>query len=70
LLAWYGHRDFRGLADNSIRIGEKFIDWSDRQLPIDDVLRSVSFYWLTETYPTSIYPYRDVSHSVYQGVTF
>ncbi|OBT38672.1 hypothetical protein VE00_11120 [Pseudogymnoascus sp. WSF 3629] len=40
-------------------IAEKFIDWSDKTPPLDTILESVSLYWLTETFPTSIYPYRE-----------
>lgn len=39
-------------------IGEKFRDWTDIEPPIDETLTSVSLYWLTDTYPTSIYAYR------------
>ena len=41
-------------------IGEKFLDWTDKDLPLDDVLEAVSLYWLTGTFPTSIYPYRQL----------
>ncbi|UZP34374.1 hypothetical protein NXS19_002190 [Fusarium pseudograminearum] len=39
-------------------IGEKFRDWTDVEPPTDETLTSVSLYWLTDTYPTSIYAYR------------
>ncbi|RGP74481.1 microsomal epoxide hydrolase [Fusarium longipes] len=39
-------------------IGEKFRDWTDEDPTIDEILTSVSLYWLTDTFPTSIYPYR------------
>ncbi|KAF4335453.1 microsomal epoxide hydrolase [Fusarium beomiforme] len=39
-------------------IGEKFRDWSDQTPSIQEILTSVSLYWLTDTFPTSIYPYR------------
>jgi microsomal epoxide hydrolase len=39
-------------------IGEKFRDWTDEDPPIDEILTSVSLYWLTDTFPTSIYAYR------------
>ncbi|KAL4727120.1 hypothetical protein ACLX1H_006021 [Fusarium chlamydosporum] len=39
-------------------IGEKFRDWTDQDPPIDEILTSASLYWLTDTFPTSIYPYR------------
>jgi len=40
-------------------IGEKFILWSDETPSLDIILESVTLYWLTETFPTSIYPYRE-----------
>ncbi|PMD42060.1 alpha/beta-hydrolase [Hyaloscypha variabilis F] len=39
-------------------IGEKFLVWSDEDPDLDKILESVTLYWLTETFPTSIYPYR------------
>jgi microsomal epoxide hydrolase len=39
-------------------IGEKFLDWTDDTPPIDTILESVSLYWLTDTFATTIYPYR------------
>lgn len=39
-------------------VGEKFLDWTDDDLDIEDVLASVSLYWLTDCFATSIYPYR------------
>lgn len=42
-------------------VGEKLIDWADDgNFPLDTVLRFVTIYWLTETFPTSIYPYRHI----------
>ncbi|KAH7004770.1 Alpha/Beta hydrolase protein [Fusarium venenatum] len=41
-------------------IGEKFRDWTDEEPPIDEILTSVSLYWLTDTFPTSIYAYRQI----------
>ncbi|KAH6716400.1 Alpha/Beta hydrolase protein [Leptodontidium sp. MPI-SDFR-AT-0119] len=41
-----------------IWIAEKFLDWVDEPLSLDKILDSVSFYWYTETFPRSIYPYR------------
>lgn len=40
------------------RIGEKFLDWVDEPLSLDQILDSVSLYWFTETFPRAIYPYR------------
>ena len=41
-------------------IGEKFRDWTDEDPSIQEILTSVSLYWLTDTFPTSIYPYRQL----------
>jgi len=41
-------------------IGEKFLAWSDEDPSLETILESVTLYWLTETFPTSIYPYRAV----------
>jgi microsomal epoxide hydrolase len=40
------------------RIGEKFVEWSDTTPSLDTILTNVSFYWFTQGFPTSIYPYR------------
>lgn len=39
-------------------IGEKFLEWSDEDPPLREILRSVSLYWLTDTLPRAIHPYR------------
>lgn len=39
-------------------IGEKFLEWSDQDPSLDDILTNVSLYWFTKTYPRSLYPYR------------
>ncbi|KAK5167667.1 uncharacterized protein LTR77_007366 [Saxophila tyrrhenica] len=41
-------------------IGEKFLEWSDEDPPMEAILDSVSLYWLTDTFPRCIYPYRGV----------
>jgi microsomal epoxide hydrolase len=43
------------------RIGEKFLEWSDTDPSVEEILRAVSLYWLTDTFPRSIWPYRAVS---------
>ncbi|KAL7930201.1 Alpha/Beta hydrolase protein [Trichoderma chlorosporum] len=52
------------LASNPIAllawIGEKFLSWTDEDPPLDEILASVTLYWLTETFPRSIYPYRQL----------
>ncbi|RSH89646.1 hypothetical protein EHS25_002197 [Saitozyma podzolica] len=40
-------------------IGEKFISWSDDTPPLDTILADVTLYWLTRTFPTSLYHYRN-----------
>jgi microsomal epoxide hydrolase len=40
-------------------IGEKFLDWSDVHPPLQAILESVSLYWFTQTFPRSIYTYRE-----------
>jgi len=39
-------------------IGEKFLEWTDEDPEVDEILDSVSLYWLTDTYARCIYPYR------------
>ncbi|KAF2835079.1 alpha/beta-hydrolase [Patellaria atrata CBS 101060] len=39
-------------------IAEKFLAWSDQDPSFDQILESVSLYWLTRCFPTSIYTYR------------
>lgn len=64
LLAWYvdhliGNERF---AHHS-RIGEKWLEWVDEALSSEHILESITLYWLTETFPRSIYTYRQVSIS-------
>ena len=40
------------------RIGEKFIVWTAETPDIDEILSVVSLYWLTRSFPTSLYHYR------------
>ena len=44
-------------------VGEKFLAWTDEDLPIDTVLEDLTLYWLTDTISTSFYAYRNVSFS-------
>ncbi|KPI34365.1 putative epoxide hydrolase [Cyphellophora attinorum] len=39
-------------------IGEKFVDWTDETPDIDTILESISLYWFTDTFATTLYPYR------------
>jgi len=43
------------------RIGEKFLDWTDEDPPLNAIIESVSLYWLTNSAATSLWPYRQVS---------
>ncbi|OQE06701.1 hypothetical protein PENVUL_c017G08236 [Penicillium vulpinum] len=47
-------------------MGEKFRDWADIEIPLDVVLCNVSLWWLTETFPLSIYAYREVPSPDFQ----
>jgi microsomal epoxide hydrolase len=40
------------------RIGEKFLQWSDKSPPDDEILDSITLWWLTQSFPRAIYPYR------------
>jgi len=39
-------------------MGEKFLEWTDDDPPLDTILESVSLYWLTSTPATSLWSYR------------
>ncbi|ENH72096.1 Putative epoxide hydrolase [Fusarium oxysporum f. sp. cubense race 1] len=39
-------------------IGEKFLEWPDDAIDIDEILTNVSLYWFTDTMPRCIYTYR------------
>ncbi|KAJ5334940.1 hypothetical protein N7452_007343 [Penicillium brevicompactum] len=39
-------------------VGEKFCEWVDDPLSPDDILESITLYWLTDTFPRAIYTYR------------
>ncbi|PLB38419.1 epoxide hydrolase family protein [Aspergillus candidus] len=41
-------------------VGEKYLEWVDEPLSADTILEMVSLYWLTETFPRAIYPYREL----------
>ncbi|KDQ16877.1 hypothetical protein BOTBODRAFT_43065 [Botryobasidium botryosum FD-172 SS1] len=38
-------------------VGEKYLEWSDEDPPLDTILAAVTLYWVTETFPRSIYVY-------------
>lgn len=39
-------------------IGEKFLEWTDTDPSLPTILDSVTLYYLTDTFPRCIYPYR------------
>ncbi|KAF4832844.1 putative epoxide hydrolase [Colletotrichum tropicale] len=39
-------------------IGEKFLTWTHEPPSMDEILASVTLYWLTQTFPRGVYPYR------------
>ncbi|KAF8572983.1 putative epoxide hydrolase, partial [Ramaria rubella] len=55
------------LASNPVAllawVGEKFLSWSDVSPSLDTILESVTLWWVTETFPRSIYPYRKLDSS-------
>ena len=42
------------------RLGEKFLEWSDPQYQpsLEHIITTISFYWFTRCYPTSIWVYQ------------
>lgn len=42
-------------------MGEKFLEFSDQDPPLDKILEGVMLYWLTDTYPRCLYHNREVS---------
>ena len=67
LLAWCALPHTGLLASHpspnrSCRIGEKYLKWTDETPSLDEILASVTLYWLTETFPRAIYPYRQVCY--------
>ena len=45
-------------------MGEKFIAWTDETPSLDEILTTVSLWWMMETFPKAIYPYREVGQSL------
>lgn len=41
-------------------VGEKFLEWSDQKPSMDEILTSLTLYWITSTFESSIYMYKDV----------
>ena len=66
LLAWLVDKPFKKAHRSDVtscRIGEKFVEWTGDPLAPEHILESVTLYWLTETFPRSIYTYRQVRYS-------
>ncbi|KAM0747410.1 alpha/beta-hydrolase [Meredithblackwellia eburnea MCA 4105] len=42
-------------------IGEKFLEWSDLDPDVDEILAATTLWWVTETFESSIYGYRDAT---------
>jgi microsomal epoxide hydrolase len=51
-------------------IGEKFLEWTDEDPSVDTILASVSLYWLTDTFPRCIYPYRGIMNRARAGPAY
>ncbi|KAL1795018.1 hypothetical protein ACET3X_006834 [Alternaria dauci] len=41
-------------------IGEKFLEWSDEDPSLDEILTNISLYWFTESIARGLYPYREI----------
>lgn len=41
-------------------IGEKFLEWTDDDLPLETVFADVTLYWLTDCFATTLYPHRQL----------
>ncbi|KAA8651353.1 uncharacterized protein ATNIH1004_000235 [Aspergillus tanneri] len=41
-------------------IGEKYLEWSEKDPDLDTILETVTLYWLTQTLPSSLYHYRQL----------
>lgn len=53
------------------RIGEKILEWTDEDPPLEKILESVSLYWLTDTMPRCMYHNRGVSwHQLFLPTCF
>jgi hypothetical protein len=44
-------------------IGEKFLEWSDETPSMDTILSELTLYAIASSFPSTIYPYREVRHS-------
>ncbi|GAA5845425.1 hypothetical protein JCM9279_003026 [Rhodotorula babjevae] len=41
-------------------LGEKYAEWTDDDLPLDDILGIATFWWLRDSYPSSIWAYAEM----------
>jgi len=41
-------------------LGEKYAEWTDEDLPLDDLLGIATFWWLRDSYPSSIWAYAEL----------
>ncbi|BGP40178.1 hypothetical protein JCM10449v2_004136 [Rhodotorula kratochvilovae] len=41
-------------------LGEKYAEWTDGDLPLDDLLSIATFWWLRDSYPSSIWAYAEL----------
>lgn len=67
-LSVYVHDTQEMKADD--RNGEKLLLVSHPKLDMDTILAFTSLWWFTDTYPSSIYPYRQVSPSLCLVLSF
>ncbi|KAF3770823.1 epoxide hydrolase 1 [Cryphonectria parasitica EP155] len=47
-------------------IGEKYLEWSDTDIELEQILELTSYYWFTSSLPRCIWPYRDLFSARYQ----
>jgi hypothetical protein len=44
-------------------IGEKWLEWTDEDPALEQILELVTIYWMTDTFPRCIYPYRGITRN-------
>jgi hypothetical protein len=69
LLFWLGEQHCitygYGYSTHPIgRVGEKFLAWTDEDPSIDTILESLTLYWVTDSFASTLYPYRQVGQPV------
>ncbi|PSR78437.1 epoxide hydrolase 1 [Coniella lustricola] len=40
--------------------GEKYLEWSNTDIPLDTILAFASLYWFTSSMPRNVWPYRNI----------